>query len=108
MSPLISSAKNLIDQKKYQDAVTACSAALIRDPQSREAYRLRAIANRYLKEFDKSINDYSRALAVDPKGYDLFAGRAVTKREMNNLQGAIQDMAEAARRLHRRTHSPSL
>ena len=95
--PLMNSGKNLLDQKKYDGAITAFTAAIIRDPKSREGYRMRGITYRAMKKYDESISDFTRAIVLDPQGYDLYAGRAITKREMNNLPGAIEDMAVAAR-----------
>jgi tetratricopeptide (TPR) repeat protein len=97
IAPLINSGKNLFEQKRYDDAITAFTAALIRDPKSREAYRLRGITYRAMKKYEESVSDFTRATALDPEGYDLYAGRAITKREMNDLSGAIEDMTSATR-----------
>jgi tetratricopeptide (TPR) repeat protein len=97
IAPLINSGKNLFEQKRYDDAITAFTAALIRDPKSRDAYRLRGITYRAMKKYEESTSDFTRAIALDPEGYDLYAGRAITKREMNDLSGAIEDMTTATR-----------
>jgi len=97
IAPLINSGKNLFEQKRYDDAITAFTAALIREPKSRDAYRLRGITYRAMKKYEESVSDFTRAIALDPEGYDLYAGRAITKRERNDLSGAIEDMTSATR-----------
>jgi tetratricopeptide (TPR) repeat protein len=93
--PAVAKGKMLLDQKRFPEAVTELSAVIAQDPKLREAYRLRAIAYRSMKQYDASISDYNKAIELDPQNYDAYVGRAQSKREMKNCASALDDLATA-------------
>jgi tetratricopeptide (TPR) repeat protein len=94
---IIKIGRELIDAKKYQDAVDRLSEAIQKDSKNKEAYYLRSLAYHALEEFKKELSDLNEVLKLDPKYAKALAQRGqvyiilreVTK-GLNDFENAIK------------------
>jgi tetratricopeptide (TPR) repeat protein len=78
-------------------AIEACTAIIILDPEDDGAYVNRGIAYRRLGEHRKAIADYEHALRLNPKAADAFNNRGNAYRALDDLDRALTDYDEAIR-----------
>ena len=57
----------LIEEQKYQQAITELDEALRDDPENADMLNLMAYSHRKLKHFDIALDYYQQALAIDPE-----------------------------------------
>jgi len=57
----------LIEDEKYQQAITELDEALRDDPDNADMLNLMAYSQRKLKHFDVAMNYYQKALRIDPQ-----------------------------------------
>jgi tetratricopeptide (TPR) repeat protein len=66
----------LIEDKKYQQAITELDEALRDDPDNADMLNLMAYSHRKLKHFDIALDYYQQALAIEPdhRGANEYLG----------------------------------
>ena len=72
---VVKHAHELIEEKKYQEAISSLDAEILQNPKSAEAFTERARAYEHLGEYQKAINDANAAISIDPKVAMSFCAR---------------------------------
>ena len=92
---LVKSAYQLIDQKKYDEAIDLCNKAIKISPNYESAYGERGFAYSQKGQFDKAIADYSTAIKMSPYEALLYFNRGTSYYKKNDFDPAIQDFNKA-------------
>jgi tetratricopeptide (TPR) repeat protein len=79
----------------FTAAVLVYTGCIMKRPDYAPAYRYRANAHWYLKQREKSVQDYSRAIALDPKDARSWSGRGATYRILHQYEKALADLNKA-------------
>jgi len=90
-------AQEMMDEGKYEDAVTLYSLAIEgnkSNPDIYDAYFSRGIAFSHLKNFDKAYSDYSMAIELKPSFKEAYLERGLLQLVMKKLTGAIADFSK--------------
>ena len=59
--------QELIEEERYQEALTKLQAALAESPEDADLLNLTAYSQRKLQRFDEALVNYQKALSIDPK-----------------------------------------
>ncbi len=86
----------LLEEQKWDEAITAFSKATELDKTYGEAYLGSAEANRELEDFVAALEDYKTALTIDPNSAKAFNGRGICYRELQQYELALSDFNNAA------------
>ena len=78
----------LINQRQYQAALDALSAALAANPSSAQAMAARGSAHVGLRQYPEAVEDYQGALRLDPSMATPLFGAAEAYRAMGRKQDA--------------------
>jgi len=89
-------AEMLVKQKRYRAAIEDATAALVLNPDSAKAYRVRGKARRFLGEYEASAADFSQAQKIDYDDGVAEMDDYVKKRAAKINKRAKQDAAAAA------------
>ncbi|MBI5187448.1 MAG: tetratricopeptide repeat protein [Nitrospinae bacterium] len=83
------------ENKKYTDAVDACTRAIELDPKDASAYNNRGNAYSDLKRYDEAIRDYGKAIELDPKYASAYNNRGSVYSNLTEYYKAIRDYDKA-------------
>lgn len=86
-----------IQQSEFEDAREYFDEAVRLEPTSAAAYRGRATAWQYLREYANALSDYNDAIRLDPADAKTFLSRGTVRHWKGDLEGAIADYSEALR-----------
>ncbi len=92
-----SRARDFLEQKGFDDAVTEYTKALMAWPLDPAALGGRAEAHREKKDYEKALADYDGALGLSPSDVNLLNGRGATYHYMGQYEKAVADYTEAIR-----------
>lgn len=87
----------LLDQKKYEEAVTAFTLALKDSPSEAFFWERRGYALYCLKKHYEAINSYTMAIILSPNIPILYCQRSLAYFETGNNNAMINDLTTAAR-----------
>jgi len=89
-------AEMLVKQKRYRAAIGDATSALVLNPDSAKAYRVRGKARRFIGEYEASAADFSQAQKIDYDDGVAEMDDYVKKRTAKINKRAKQDAAAAA------------
>jgi tetratricopeptide (TPR) repeat protein len=81
--------------KRYSEAVTCFTKAIILRPLSAPNIAARAECYRRLKDYPRALKDFSDAITLSPKFFVYFYGRGLCYLDMNRNEDAVQDFTAA-------------
>lgn len=79
----------------YTEAIKNFNSAIEIDPQSTDAYQLRAMAKFKLKDYRGAIIDDNAAILLDPKNADAYSIRGMAKYGLGDKEGGCIDLSKA-------------
>lgn len=83
--------------REYDDAVVACSVALLLDPDSADAHLTRGIAYGEKGRYDKALEDFTRAIEINPKAALAYYNRGLYRQRSGDYAKAVEDYSKAIR-----------
>ncbi|MCG8450471.1 MAG: tetratricopeptide repeat protein [Pirellulales bacterium] len=86
----------LLEQEKWDDAITAFTKATEIDPTLPEAFLGLGDALRALEDYQTAITNYRQALDINPKLARALYGRGVCYKELGDFNAAATDIGEAS------------
>ena len=89
--------KELIEEKKYAEAVPLLQAVVIDDPRNDDAWHDLAFANQELGHTGEAIGYYERALAIRPVRKDTRSRLGALQLALDNLPKAEEQVTELKR-----------
>ena len=81
----------------YKDAITDYDIAIDKDPNYAEAYYLRGLTRRSLKQQKESIVDFTEAIDLDPKRAEAYYERGIAECLLERYEEAVVDSDGAIR-----------
>ena len=84
----------LQNENQLDEAISAFSKAVNRNPNLAEAYQLRGNAFKELGDYPAALEDYTQVLTLAPDAY-WFNRRGLTYEEMKNFEAAAADYTRA-------------
>lgn len=98
-----------VENGKYQNAITYYTQSIHLDSSFAEAFRYRATAYCYLKNYNEALADFDRAIKLDPEDAASYNGRGAIYEELDILKVAIKDYAKAVELLpHNKKYNANL
>jgi tetratricopeptide (TPR) repeat protein len=88
-------AKRLIAVTRYQQAILACSTAILLKPDYADAYMLRAQAFAAQRELEPAETDFTNLIRLEPQSARGYAGRCEVYYNFKDYQKAIADCGKA-------------
>jgi tetratricopeptide (TPR) repeat protein len=88
-------AKRLIAVTRYQQAILACSTAILLKPDYADAYLLRAQAYAAQRELEYAETDFTNLLRLEPKSARAYTGRCEVYYNFKDYLKAIIDCGKA-------------
>jgi len=82
---------DLLDKKKFQDALTVLNKAIELDADNGEAYAFRGMAKYQLNDFKGALADYDKAVSLIPDFGEVYDLRGIVKSELGDKVGACED-----------------
>ena len=89
--------KQLLDEHRYEAAVTSFTRALRTNPRHAEALALRARAYASLRRYDEALTDCRQCLAADPQTAEAYVARAFALHGRREFDQAIVECNRAVR-----------
>jgi len=83
--------RDLIQQKKYREAIEELSEALRQQPELALAYNARGYAYALLRDFPHAIADYDAAIRINPKYINAYQNRRAARQSSGDKAGAAAD-----------------
>jgi tetratricopeptide (TPR) repeat protein len=93
--PELKSAGQMVEQKRFSEALPLLENCLKRDGASVTAYVLRANANLGLGNFEQAVADCDHAININPHEPKAFTNRAWALLSLERYQEAIDDCTHA-------------
>jgi tetratricopeptide (TPR) repeat protein len=90
-------ADELMDEQKYDKALTAFNKALEKNPKNPIILSQRGVLFLHMNKKKKCLDDLNLALELEPENSYRFASRAYAKDFFGNLDGAIEDYEKAVK-----------
>ncbi len=87
----------LLEQKKYEEAITSFNAALKDSPSNPSCWERRGYALFCAKHPYEAINNYTMAILLSPKNSPYYVQRALAYHETGNFNAMVNDLTTAAR-----------
>jgi tetratricopeptide (TPR) repeat protein len=87
----LSRASELVQQRKYAEAVAECDRIVRWKSNFAEAYYTRGVANAYLRRSDAALRDFTVAIRYKPEYPAALEGRAALFRASAKLEEALLD-----------------
>ena len=84
-----------LKNKKYKDAVTWFSKAIIADSSQFVSYYNRGVCYRFLENPELALKDINTSIRFNNKAQDLYFKRALLKKENGDFEGSISDYNNA-------------
>ena len=87
----------LVNQKRYEQAITAFDKGIELNPTCAQAYYNRGSAYLRTGELDKAITDFNQAIGLDPQNAQAYGNRGIAYDSKGELDKAITDFSQAIR-----------
>ena len=91
-----SRARCLTDNVSGDETVTACTAAIRRNPKDAKLYVQRGVAWSQTGDYDYAIGDFSKAIRLDPGNALAFYNLAIARERKGELQESLVDFKRYA------------
>jgi tetratricopeptide (TPR) repeat protein len=91
-----SRARCLSDAVSGDEAVTACTAAIRKNPKDAKLYVQRGVAWSQTGDYDYAIGDFSKAIRLDPGNALAFYNLGITRERKGELQESLADFKRYA------------
>lgn len=88
-------AKRLVTVTRYQQAILACSTAILLKPDYADAYMLRAQAYAAQRELESAETDFTNLIRLEPQSARGYAGRCEVYYNFKDYRKAILDCGKA-------------
>jgi tetratricopeptide (TPR) repeat protein len=82
-------ARCLSDEVSGDEAVTACTAAIRKNPKDAKLYVQRGVAWSQTGDYDYAIGDFSKAIRLDPRNALAFYNLAIAREKKGELQESL-------------------
>lgn len=92
---LIQKAKQELSQKRFNEALLSCNAAIELDSNIAEPFYLRSEAYLQLESFQLALFDADRAIKIDPRFEKAYVNRGFANVKLGNYAEAIKDTDKA-------------
>jgi tetratricopeptide (TPR) repeat protein len=80
----------------FEVAIRKCESALAFAPHWADAWLLKGMALRQMKQFEKALECYNQAVSLEPAGYCALLERAEVHRQLGRMAEAVADLSRAA------------
>ncbi len=94
---LVNSAIRLYESGRYDECITACTAALAINPKNVQVYTIRGNVYQYKTQYELSIEDYSSAIRYEQNYVYAWTGRANSYYYLQSYDKAVYDYSQALR-----------
>ncbi len=82
--------------RRANQAITDYTQAIAINPNDANAYYMRGISRRDLKDYQGAISDYSKAIEIYPEDAFAYRNRGIAKELVGDLKGACADWKKAS------------
>jgi tetratricopeptide (TPR) repeat protein len=89
-------ARCLSDDVSGDEAVTACTAAIRKNPKDAKLYVQRGVAWSQTGDYDYAIGDFSKAIRLDPRNALAFYNLGIAREKKGELQESLADFRRYA------------
>jgi tetratricopeptide (TPR) repeat protein len=96
-SEFINKAKDLINDEKYEEAITALDSSIMYDPKYCYTHFLKGLALLRMKKFNEALNTYDNYLKNHSSSYVGYYNRAIIKEALGDTLEAIKDYKKTLR-----------
>tara|TARA_B100001059_G_scaffold197497_1_gene202965 strand:+ start:639 stop:1187 length:549 start_codon:yes stop_codon:yes gene_type:complete len=107
LTSLLAEGSNLVNNDKYNQAITIFSKAIELDPSWAEAWNKRATVLYLSGEFEKSQNDIDKVLELEKRHFGALAGQGLVNLHLKNYEKAIESYKKA-KEIHPSMKSPDI
>lgn len=87
----LKAASNLMEQKKYSDAIAIFSDMIQSNPQCADCFLKRGLCECWSGSWTKGLEDFNRAIEIEPKRVDARVHRASAYTHLGDFEKALQD-----------------
>ena len=95
LTKMLAKGSDLMNNKKFEDAIEIFSQVIKLDPSWAEAWNKRATALYLIGEFQKSQNDINKVLDLEKRHFGALAGQGLVNIELKNYEKAILSYQKA-------------
>ena len=95
LTKMLAKGSDLVNNKKFEDAIEIFSQVIKLDPSWAEAWNKRATALYLIGEFQKSQNDINKVLELEKRHFGALAGQGLVNIELKNYEKAILSYQKA-------------
>ena len=95
LTKMLAKGSDLVNNKKFEDAIEIFSQVIKLDPSWAEAWNKRATALYLIGEFQKSQNDINKVLDLEKRHFGALAGQGLVNIELKNYEKAILSYQKA-------------
>ena len=95
LTKMLAKGSDLVNNKKFEDAIEIFSQVIKSDPSWAEAWNKRATALYLIGEFQKSQNDINKVLELEKRHFGALAGQGLVNIELKNYEKAILSYQKA-------------
>ncbi len=92
---IIQNAKQELSQKRFNEALQSCNAAIELDSNIAEPFYLRSEVHLRLESFSLALSDADRAIKIDPRFDKAYVNRGLANASLGNYSEAIKDVDQA-------------
>ena len=85
----------LIGEQRYDEAITAFTAAIEIIPRDYQAYNYRGVARALKGNYDQAVADYDKAIEIQPRYAEAYNNRGFARTRRGDLRNALNDYARA-------------
>ena len=95
LTKMLAKGSDLMNNKKFEDAIEIFSQVIKLDPSWAEAWNKRATVLYLIGEFQKSQNDINKVLELEKRHFGALAGQGLVNIELKNYEKAILSYQKA-------------
>ena len=95
LTKMLAKGSDLVNNKKYEDAIEIFTQVIKLDPSWAEAWNKRATVLYLIGEFQKSQNDINKVLELEKRHFGALAGQGLVNIELKNYEKAILSYQKA-------------
>ena len=95
LTKMLAKGSDLVNNKKFEDAIEIFSQVIKLDPSWAEAWNKRATPLYLIGEFQKSQNDINKVLELEKRHFGALAGQGLVNIELKNYEKAILSYQKA-------------
>ena len=95
LTKMLAKGSDLVNNKKFEDAIEIFSQVIKLDPSWAEAWNKRATALYLIGEFQKTQNDINKVLDLEKRHFGALAGQGLVNIELKNYEKAILSYQKA-------------